>query len=109
MKSKSGIEYTEGSGNVFADLNLPDAEELQFKSSLIGQIASIIEERGLTQVEAARITGMDQPTLSKLLRGRFFRCSTDRLFEMLNRLGRNVEVHVSAEQVEEARTLLIAA
>ena len=108
MKSKSGVEYTLGSGNVFADLNLPDADDLQFKSGLIFQINQAIEARGLTQAAAAKIIGMDQPTLSKMLRGRFLSCSADRLFGILNRLGRSVEVRVSAEEVEDARTLVMA-
>ena len=91
------VEVTHGSGNVFADLELPDADLLQFKSGLSMEIQRIIEARGLTQSEAARITGMDQPTLSKLLRGRYFKVSSDRLFEMLNRLGRDVEVRVGRE------------
>src|SRR4051794_34142549 len=80
-----GITY--GSGNVFADMGEPDAEVLHFKARLICEMQRIIEERSLTQIEAAKLTGMDQPTLSKLLRGRHFKVSTDRLFDMLNRLG----------------------
>ena len=105
------VEVTHGSGNVFADLDLPDADILQFKSGLIGEIQRIIEARGLTQSEAAKITGMDQPTLSKMLRGRHFKVSTDRLFEMLNRLGRDVEVRVGREDKapDAARLTVLAA
>ena len=105
------VEFTRGSGNVFADLGLPDAEILQFKSGLICEIQRIIKARGLTQGEAAEISGMDQPTLSKLLRGQFFKVSTDRLFEMLNRLGCDVEVRVTprkSKEPGETRALLIA-
>ena len=91
---ESDVGITLGSGNVFADIGLPNADVLQFKAGLIFQIQRAIDERGLTQTEAAAITGMDQPTLSKLLRGRHFKVSTDRLFAMLNRLGCDVVVRV---------------
>ena len=91
-----GITY--GSGNVFADMGEPDADVLHFKARLICQMQRIIEERGLTQTEAAALTGMDQPTLSKLLRGRHFKVSTDRLFAMLNRLGCDVVVRVESSR-----------
>ena len=92
--SDEGITW--GSGNVFADMGEPDADVLHFKARLICEIQRVIDERGLTQTEAAAITGMDQPTVSKLLRGRHFKVSTDRLFAMLNRLGCDVVVSVEA-------------
>ncbi|MDQ3812680.1 MAG: helix-turn-helix domain-containing protein, partial [Armatimonadota bacterium] len=63
---ESDVGITLGSGNVFADMGEPDAEVLHFKARLICEIQRAIDERGLTQTEAAAITGMDQPTLSKL-------------------------------------------
>lgn len=105
------FEVTHGSGNVFADLGDPDAEMLQFKSGLIFEIERVIEARGLTPSEAAKITGISQATLSNLLRGRYFEISTDQLFEMLNRLGRDVEVRVGSEDKAPgaARVTVLAA
>lgn len=100
------IEITSGSGNVFADLGFEDADELQFKAGLILEIRQIIERRGLTQAEAARIMKIDRPTLSKLLRGKFISCSVEKLFSYLNRLGNKVEVRVQEDA--DARLLLVS-
>lgn len=99
-----------GSGNIFADLGFENAEEMQFKAGLIYEIDQIIRTRRMTQTQAAKIIGMDQPTLSKMLRGQFLSLSVERLFEILNRLGRRVEVHIIAteDESERARTLLVA-
>jgi predicted XRE-type DNA-binding protein len=88
------IEVYSGSGNVFADLGLPDADELLIKAQLADQISDLIEERQLTQVEAAKLLGIDQPKVSALVRGRLSGFSTDRLFRFLNALGRDVEIRV---------------
>ena len=96
-----------GTGNVFADSGFPDAEELKFKAELIRRISGAIKERGLTQTAAAKLIGVDQSRLSKMLRGEFLSFSTGKLFAILNRLGQRVEVRVLAD-AEEARTLLVA-
>ena len=59
-----------GSGNVFADLGLPDADEMLAKAGLASAILDVIEQRGLTQAEAAEKMGIDQPKVSKIVRGR---------------------------------------
>ena len=76
-----------GSGNVFDDLGTDDAKAHLAKADLASKVASVIEQRGLTQVEAARLMGVPQPKVSNLVRGRFREFSTDRLCRMLNRLG----------------------
>lgn len=83
-----------GSGNVFADLALPDAEELLAKAQLAERISAIISKRKLTQVEAARIMQVDQPKVSALTRGRLSEFSLERLMWFLVRLGRDVEIVV---------------
>ncbi len=88
------IEFTVGSGNVFADLGLPDSEELLAKAELAQQISAIIAERKLTQVDAARIMQVDQPKVSALTRGRLSEFSLERLMWFLVRLGRDVEIVV---------------
>lgn len=85
---------TPSCGNVFEDLGLPDAEILQAKSYLSICIEQQIRERGLTQMEAAKILGIRQPKLSALLRGGFDGFTIDRLMRYLNRLGQSVEVVV---------------
>ena len=68
-----------GSGNVFKDVGLPDAEELALKADIVIKLAKLIELKGLSQSKAAAITGIAQPDLSKLLRGHFAGFSMDRL------------------------------
>ncbi len=87
-------EHTVSSGNVFEDLGLPDSDEMLVKAELVLQISRIIEERGLTQVEAAELLGVDQPKVSALLRGRLRGFSVERLSRFLNALGQDVEIVV---------------
>jgi len=86
-----------GSGNVFADLGLPDAEAHLAKADLVSKIASVIETRKLTQVEAAAIMGIPQSKVSLLVRGRSKEFSTDRLCRLLNKLGVNVSLVLTEE------------
>jgi len=106
MKSKT--EHTRSSGNVFADLELPDADERMLKAQLAVQIRRFIDEKGWTQTEAAEAVDLDQPKVSYLLRGRLAGFSVDRLLSILNRLGHSVEVRISAEEYDpdEAQTLV---
>lgn len=88
------IKVYSGSGNVFADLGLPNSDELLIKAELVHQISELISERKLTQIEAAELLGVDQPKVSALVRGKLSGFSTERLFRFLNALGRNVEIRV---------------
>ena len=85
-----------GSRNVFRDLGFSAgaAAELAVKSALIDAIGETIERRKLTQKEAAELCATDQPTLSKVLRGRMEAVTIDRLTAWLTALGRTVEIHV---------------
>jgi len=84
----------ESSGNVFADLGYPDAVEALAKSRLAQRIGEIIEKQNLTQVQAASLLGIDQPKISKLMRGQLREFSTDRLFRFLNALNQDIEIVV---------------
>src|SRR5690554_2472293 len=90
----AGIEVEASSGNVFADLELPDAEKLQIKSGLTTEIAKTIREQGLTQAEAAQRMGLTQPKVSSLLRGEFSNFSERKLMDCLNRLGYDIEIRL---------------
>jgi len=96
-------EHALSSGNVFADLELPNAEELQAKAALANQIASIVMHRHLTQVETARILGTRQPKVSELLTGRLDGFSIERLIRYLNALGRDVQIIVTPKPRSRAR------
>jgi predicted XRE-type DNA-binding protein len=86
--------FERGSGNVFEDLGLPDAAALQAKAELVSRICDIIVKRGLTQVEAAEILGVNQPKISALMRGNLDGFSSDRLFRFLNALGSDIEIAI---------------
>ncbi len=100
------IEITRGSGNVFADLGFEDAEELQLKAGLIHEIRQTIARRHLTQHEAAKLAGIDQPALSRLLSSKGLKCSVEKLFIIHTRLGNKIEVRVHEDA--DARMLLVA-
>ena len=88
------IPFEAGSGNVFADLGLPDAEEHLAKAELASRVNALLRDRGLTQVAAAAILGIDQPKVSRLRRGYLTNFSVDRLMLFLNRLGQDVDIVV---------------
>ncbi len=88
------IEVEEGSGNVFADIGLPYPEERLAKADLAIRIAAVIRSQHLTQARAARILNIDQPKISRLLRGQLSGFSTERLMHFLTLLGRDVEIVV---------------
>lgn len=85
---------TASSGNVFADLGLPDADELAAKADLARAIRQLIEARGLSQREAAPLVGVAQPDLSNLFRRRLDGFSIERLSRMLTALGQDVRIVV---------------
>lgn len=89
-----GIEVEVGSDNVFADLGLPDADNLKIKSGLTIEIIKAIREHGLTQAEAAKRMGLTQPKVSGLLHGKFSNFSERKLMDCLNRLGYDIEIRV---------------
>ena len=89
-----GLEVTKISGNVFAELGLPDAEKLKVKSGLMIEIVKAVRRLDLTQEEAGRRMGIPQPKVSSLLRGDFTNLSERKLMECLNRLGYDIEIKV---------------
>lgn len=85
-----------GSTNVYADLGMPDAEEMWVKAQLASNIGEIIKRRKLTQVQAAELLGITQPKLSGLLRGQFRGISETKMLECLTRLGRDIQIVVKS-------------
>jgi predicted XRE-type DNA-binding protein len=103
--------HEQSSGNVFDDIGFSPSEaaELTVKSNLITTIRDTIATRNLTQKEAAGLCGTDQPTLSKVLRGRMESVTIDRLAAWLNALGRTVEIRVRPyDRKAKAGQLVIA-
>jgi predicted XRE-type DNA-binding protein len=83
-----------GTKNVFADLGFPDADTHLLKAELMSRVQDILTQRGLTQTEAAKITGVSQPDLSRMLKGRFRDVSVERIMRMLTKLGCEVDIVV---------------
>ena len=94
MGTKKLPAHEIGSGNIFADLGLPDAEEHQLKAALVVQLKRLIAARDLTQTAAAKLVKMKQPDLSKLLRGQFRAVSVERLMRMLTAFDQDVEITI---------------
>ena len=90
--SKKGHET--GSGNVFKDLGVPNADEHMVKAQLVFKIDGIMKERRLTQVQAAALFGVRQPDVSIMLRGEFRQFSVERLLRFLVALDQDVEIVV---------------
>src|ERR1700676_161304 len=88
------IQVEKSSGNVFADLGLPNSEERLAKAGLATRIASAVRARKLTQARAARVLKIDQPKVSRLLRGQLSGFSAQRLMHFLTLLGSDVEIVV---------------
>jgi predicted XRE-type DNA-binding protein len=89
-----GLEVEISSGNVFADLDLRDAEKLKIKSGLVIQIIKAVRRLGLSQEEAGRRMGLPQPKVSALFRGDFANVSERKLMNCLNRLGYDIEIKI---------------
>ena len=97
---KKKIRVEEGSGNVFADLGLPNPERELLKARLTLQIHKIVKARGLTQTQAGALLGIKQPHVSALMRNRAGNFSIGRLIEFLTALGQDVEITVRSTRKE---------
>ena len=86
--------YETGSGNVFRDIGVPNAEEHLIKAQLVFKIDTIMKKRRLKQVQAAAALGVRQPDVSKMLRGDFRQFSVERLLRFLVALDQDVEIVV---------------
>jgi predicted XRE-type DNA-binding protein len=100
MSYDEEITMTVSSGNVFADLELPDADDLLAKANLALHIRRAIKARKLTQVQAVELLGIDQPKVSLIINGRLDGFSTERLLRFLNDLGCDVRISISAPHPE---------
>jgi predicted XRE-type DNA-binding protein len=103
------IEFEVSSGNVFRDLELPDADGLKIKSGLAIEITCAMRRLDLTQQEAARQMGISQAKVSGLMRGDFSNLSETKLMACLNRLGYDIEIKLRpAKQTVGQRILALA-
>jgi len=100
---------TQGSGNVFADLGLPNPEQELLKAQLTLQIYTILKDSRMTQVEIAKILGVHQPQVSLLMRNRAGNFSVGRLMEFLTALRRDVEITVRPTRKDHGALSVISA
>ena len=103
MKTDQDSICEASSGNVFADMGLPEAEEEMTKAQLASAIRQVIRRRRLTQAAAASVMDIDQPKVSALLNGRLVNFSSERLMRLLTALGQDVEITVKAKPRSRAQ------
>lgn len=110
MKTRmvKGMEIQSSSGNVFADLDVADAEKMKIKTGLVIEIRKAMRHRGLTQQEAAKLMGVTQPKVSGMMRGDFSNLSERKLMDCLTRLGYDIEIKVRPARTEIGHLMLAA-
>lgn len=109
MKAKEeDIAVHEGSSNVFADLGLPDADEMLVKAAVLSRLVDIIDGLDMTQTEVASVLGIDQPKVSALMRGRLHGFSLERLLQFLLALDRDVEIVVRPKRKDRPHLSVVA-
>ena len=101
------MKIERSSGNVFADLGRPGAEAHLLKAKLVSRIDEIIRQRGLKQVDAAKLLDLSQPDVSRLLRGNFREYSVERLLRLLLALGRDVQIVIREPRSRRQSRLLV--
>ena len=104
------MDHQIGSQNIFADIGIPNAEEHLIKAQLVIKIDTLIQELSLTQIQAAKILGVKQPDVSKMLNGDFKQFSVERLMRFLVSLGQDVDIVVKPHiaSLKEPATLRVA-
>src|SRR5208282_55618 len=106
---KSPAHVTEGGGNIFTDLGLPNPEQELLKAQLTLQIYAILKDSGMTQAEMAKILGVRQPQVSLLMRNRAGNFSIGRLMEFLTALRQDVEITVRPARKEHGALSVVTA
>ena len=88
------VQVEEGSGNVFADIGLPNPEEALAKAEIARQVNRILAKRGLNQVQAGTLLRIAQPRVSDLARGRLGKFSLEKLLQFARLTGIDVEIRM---------------
>ena len=103
------VVVEEGGGNVFADLNLPNADAVLVKSELALAIRNIVRARSWTQAEAARTLSIPASDMSDLMRGKLARFGRERLEDFLVRLGFDVQIRLTPKAKSRAKARISVA
>ncbi|MCU7924243.1 MAG: helix-turn-helix domain-containing protein [Candidatus Thiodiazotropha sp. (ex Dulcina madagascariensis)] len=94
----STTHVTPAGGNIFTDLNVPDAENEKLRLVLLASLREWFRNSGLTQDEAAKLMGIKQPVLNDAIRGRYQKFTMDRLVRLLAAVGMRVNITVTTDQ-----------
>jgi predicted XRE-type DNA-binding protein len=105
---KNGTSTLFGGVNVFKTLGRPDADEAFAKIELAFKIHTLIEQKGLSQTQAAKLLGTDRARVSNLMRGRLKEFSIERLFHFLNNLGQDIDVTIRPKRRAQAQVHILA-
>lgn len=101
MINNQGIEFEQGSTNVFADLGIEESEGLFTRAQIGFHVYQILKEKQLKQREIASLLGISQPDVSHLMNGHFSRFTTDKLLDFLKRLNMKVTIQISPHKNSE--------
>ncbi|MCE5317239.1 MAG: helix-turn-helix domain-containing protein [Parachlamydia sp.] len=108
QKKDESMEYTMSSGNVFADFAISNPEEAKAKADLAMQITAIIKDRKLTQQQAADLIGIDQPKISKIIRGLLAEFTIERLMRFVLHLGFDIELKLRRHNAKTLPAIHVA-
>jgi predicted XRE-type DNA-binding protein len=106
---KKSIRVNKSSGNIFADLKVPNADEYLAKAHVAALLGKTIKQQGLTQTQAATKMHLAQPDVSKLLRGDFDGFSLERLFMLTRRLGSDLEITIKPAKANHQGRIVVSA
>jgi predicted XRE-type DNA-binding protein len=105
---KEKITFEMGSGNVFADLGLPDADILLAKARLVSQLEAIAAKEGLSQTDISRISGTTQPRISRMMSGKGRGYTLDSIFKVFVALGYPVSISPAKAKSKDAKVVVKA-
>ena len=97
---KEQLETVRGSGNIYRDFDVPDADVRQLKAILAAEIIKTLDKNGVSVRKAQSLTGIDAGDFSRVRNADFRRISVERLMAMINGLGSRVEVAVKIRRAE---------
>ena len=105
---KEPLEIVRGSGNIYRDFDVPDADVRQLKAILAAEIIKTIDEKGISVRKAQSLTGIDAGDFSRVRNADFRRISVERLMAMINGLGSRVEVAVTVKRAQARHAAAVA-